>query len=196
MTLLNQSPLITKTRRMKIGRNKKLRIMSNDLKVIMAQMETCMEMKNRSYPKHTDGTSHYLFYKGKPLISIGPDWKYWTGIITFISLVSTFGWIVLSYISIKSLIFGIILMSMNIMVLLYILLRSSSYPDLKVDKDDIERVFRNKQLWWRKWKVIKTDRTIHWDDCDICITEYDHHCPWMSKCIWGTTMIIWIIFYI
>ena len=161
--------------------------MSNELKVIMTQMETCMEMKNRSYPKKTSGTLHFMFRKGKPLISIGPDWKYCLSIIMFTVILSILGSVVLAYFSIKSFIFGAILMLINLSVLLYILLRSSSYPDLKVDKNDIERVFRNKQLWWRKWKVIKDDTTIHCDDCDIWITNYDHHCPWMSKCICGTT---------
>ena len=24
---------------------------------------------------------------------------------------------------------------------------------------------------------------IHCNDCNVCIEEYDHHCPWSSKCI-------------
>jgi len=25
--------------------------------------------------------------------------------------------------------------------------------------------------------------THHCRDCDVCIRNYDHHCPWTSKCI-------------
>ena len=27
------------------------------------------------------------------------------------------------------------------------------------------------------------DKTDHFDECNICIIGYDHHCPWTSKCI-------------
>lgn len=31
---------------------------------------------------------------------------------------------------------------------------------------------------------IEQDReTEHCEDCDVCIEGYDHHCPWMGKCI-------------
>ena len=32
--------------------------------------------------------------------------------------------------------------------------------------------------------VIKPNENIHHcDECNICIIDYDHHCPWTSKCI-------------
>ena len=32
-------------------------------------------------------------------------------------------------------------------------------------------------------KIVRPIRTIHCYQCDICITGYDHHCPWVGKCI-------------
>lgn len=43
--------------------------------------------------------------------------------------------------------------------------------------------------------------TEHCDDCDVCVAEYDHHCPWMGKCIGKQNMrafklfnISWVLF--
>ena len=32
-------------------------------------------------------------------------------------------------------------------------------------------------------KIVRPMRTIHCFQCDVCITGYDHHCPWVGKCI-------------
>ena len=34
----------------------------------------------------------------------------------------------------------------------------------------------------------------HCDDCDVCIEEYDHHCPWTSKCIGRGNLIPFYVF--
>lgn len=36
--------------------------------------------------------------------------------------------------------------------------------------------------------------TQHCADCDVCVTEYDHHCPWTSKCIGGGNIVRFYIF--
>lgn len=36
--------------------------------------------------------------------------------------------------------------------------------------------------------------TQHCPDCDVCVTEYDHHCPWTSKCIGGGNIVRFYIF--
>lgn len=33
--------------------------------------------------------------------------------------------------------------------------------------------------------VIKLPNTMHCEDCEVCIRDYDHHCPWTGKCIGG-----------
>lgn len=30
--------------------------------------------------------------------------------------------------------------------------------------------------------------TYHCKRCDVCIRDYDHHCPWVSKCIGGSNL--------
>lgn len=31
--------------------------------------------------------------------------------------------------------------------------------------------------------VIKSYRVYHCTDCNVCIEGYDHHCPWIGKCV-------------
>ena len=35
----------------------------------------------------------------------------------------------------------------------------------------------------RKCNVVKNKDTKHCQDCDCCILEFDHHCPWIGKCV-------------
>ena len=39
-------------------------------------------------------------------------------------------------------------------------------------------------------------KTEHCEDCDVCIEELDHHCPWSSKCIGKNNMSIFLVFTI
>jgi hypothetical protein len=32
-------------------------------------------------------------------------------------------------------------------------------------------------------RIVRPLKTVHCYSCDICIYEYDHHCPWIGKCI-------------
>lgn len=36
--------------------------------------------------------------------------------------------------------------------------------------------------------------TEHCKDCEVCIVEYDHHCPWTSKCIGKGNLMFFYMF--
>ena len=42
--------------------------------------------------------------------------------------------------------------------------------------------------------IYKVPTTVHCQDCNCCIEEMDHHCPWMSKCI-GKKNMKWFILF-
>ena len=42
--------------------------------------------------------------------------------------------------------------------------------------------------------VIKTKETYHWEDCGLCVIDYDHHCPWTGKCIGRDNLYFFNIF--
>lgn len=39
-------------------------------------------------------------------------------------------------------------------------------------------------------EIYQAPGTSHCDDCNCCIEELDHHCPWMGKCI-GRRNMVW-----
>lgn len=36
---------------------------------------------------------------------------------------------------------------------------------------------------------------IHCNECDICIKDYDHHCPWTGKCIGKANLSGFYVFF-
>jgi palmitoyltransferase ZDHHC9/14/18 len=36
----------------------------------------------------------------------------------------------------------------------------------------------------------------HCGDCGVCVRDYDHHCPWTSKCIGGNNLVRFYLFLI
>lgn len=41
---------------------------------------------------------------------------------------------------------------------------------------------------------IKSKGVQHCHDCDVCIEELDHHCPWMGKCVGKKNMTVFMVF--
>jgi hypothetical protein len=38
--------------------------------------------------------------------------------------------------------------------------------------------------------------TKHCSECEVCIANHDHHCPWTSKCIGGGNIMQFYIFLV
>jgi hypothetical protein len=39
----------------------------------------------------------------------------------------------------------------------------------------------NQKFACEKCNTLKINRPYHCEDCDVCIDQYDHHCPWIGK---------------
>ncbi|NDE17226.1 hypothetical protein EBZ80_20075 [bacterium] len=42
--------------------------------------------------------------------------------------------------------------------------------------------------------TFRPQRTIHCSDCQVCIENYDHHCPWTGKCVGKTNIAFFHMF--
>jgi hypothetical protein len=38
------------------------------------------------------------------------------------------------------------------------------------------------------------EKTVHCEECGVCIEGYDHHCPWTTKCIGKNNKTVFYIF--
>ena len=132
---------------------------------------------------------------GDPKIIIGPHWPLFVLVVFFIS----YG---ISYIynrfeqlfNIYLKIIGIIIYLIFLISYTYTVLINPGFP--KHDIDSITGEPRKKfyycnicKLWANKEK-----KTMHCNDCNICIEGIDHHCPWTGKCIGYKNFKSFIIF--
>lgn len=42
--------------------------------------------------------------------------------------------------------------------------------------------------------ILKYKDVIHCADCNVCIDEYDHHCPWVGKCVGKGNIVAFNVF--
>ena len=63
-----------------------------------------------------------------------------------------------------------------------------NFMNKKIDKDQWQNCLKCKIL------IPKHFKTVHCEDCDICVLEEDHHCPWTGKCIGKYNLISFHIF--
>ena len=54
--------------------------------------------------------------------------------------------------------------------------------------DELEAAGMNR--YCKECEIYQKTGTEHCDDCGVCIDDYDHHCPWTSKCI-GKGNLMW-----
>ena len=63
-----------------------------------------------------------------------------------------------------------------------------NFMNKKIDKDQWQNCLKCNIL------IPKHFKTVHCEDCDICVLEEDHHCPWTGKCIGKYNLISFQIF--
>jgi hypothetical protein len=55
-------------------------------------------------------------------------------------------------------------------------------PGLVLQKADVETNSDNRNFCL-VCEVLREPGTMHCIDCDVCVRDFDHHCPWTGKCI-------------
>ena len=66
----------------------------------------------------------------------------------------------------------------------YLLVALSNPSILTKNRNKIKKITKhNKHKFCDSCGVQRRHKAYHCGRCDVCIEGYDHHCPWISKCI-------------
>ena len=155
----------------------------NDI-VLSSQISVNIPPSRKFTYKRVGNTILFFFASYKhPIITIGPHFYLYFlfTIVSYIALICPiyyFGnFLLQQYITLSIFSFLIFRISYICTVLL-----NPGIPDeVNVNEitSDIEHTYCNKCLKW----YYKHKGTVHCNLCGICIEEYDHHCPYVGKCI-------------
>jgi hypothetical protein len=130
-----------------------------------------------------------------PLIIIGPHWPMYVCFCSFISLIMFGVYLKLwDQIGLVMRILGYICYWTYFISYAHCSLYNPGYP-----KNDMGRNFgspRQDYHYCEKchFYLRKNKYASHCNDCDICIENYDHHCPWTGHCIGRNNLYSFYIF--
>ena len=157
---------------------------------------TILDNSDQSIPITIDQKQNYFYKKlgnsysffgdvyGNPRIIIGPHWPLYA-LVTFVFSLGFFSMIIFlsKYLSVFVKLVGFIAYFLFLFSYSYTALINQGYP--KHDIDSITGEPRKKFYYCSTCKMFvnKEKKTEHCPDCNICVEELDHHCPWTGKCI-------------
>ena len=159
------------------------------------------------FPKKMGNFYTYFFYQYQPIIVLGN--KKLSLVIIYESILQ-----ISFFCSLFTFIQGIFIYIKYIFIVLYlncfishmfIFLLNPGIPS----PDHYKKIFANKKEYKALSKEKKNmflfcdmcniiidpkERIEHCDECDICISKYDHHCYWTGKCIGKNNIIVFYLF--
>ena len=133
----------------------------------------------------------FIFYKGEPIIIIGPDSRYYVWIF---SLVSFFCVIIYglknTYLILKLGFFLAYLFFAITYTLLMVLNPGIPTDKSHIDLDELKKNYNQCSscncIFYKENGYI----TFHCNDCNVCVENFDHHCTFASKCIGKNNIFI------
>ncbi|CAG9321408.1 unnamed protein product [Blepharisma stoltei] len=141
----------------------------------------------------------FLFDKnGVPRYCIGPHWPFFVGLNSFfVILALLFIFVICPTVGDLDtfcgvIIFGFLIGSYTLAALVNpgICYNFSGDQEMEISNSLAA------ERYCERCEIVKNARTTHCDECGVCIDEYDHHCPWTSKCIGKNNLIFFYGFLI
>ncbi|KAL4439137.1 hypothetical protein ABPG74_008912 [Tetrahymena malaccensis] len=133
-----------------------------------------------------------LWYKNKPILTIGPHW-YYTLCLSISILITAY--IIAENIanSFENKLWYYLLYSIVGLLLLFFSITALLNPGIATEKESDSE---NGQVLGTcpLCEIILDNTTFHCMDCRVCIRGFDHHCPWTSKCIGANNIHVFYIF--
>ena len=137
------------------------------------------------------GSQPFLFYKGEPLIFLGPDTRFYIFIFSLVSFLCIIIYSLKnSYIILKI----IFIISYLFFASTYTLLLVMN-PGIPLNKKNLDPTTLQKDYKQCKdCNCISLEKegkyTIHCEKCQICVEHFDHHCTIATKCIGRGNIIV------
>lgn len=137
------------------------------------------------------GSQAFLFYKGEPLIIIGPDTLYYVWIFSLVSFLCIIiynlknSYIILKLFFIISYLFFATTYTLLLVINPGIPTNKSNLDPASLQKDYKQCPDCNCISLEKEGKY-----TIHCEKCKICVEHFDHHCTFATKCIGRGNKII------
>jgi len=133
---------------------------------------------------------------GVPIITVGPNWIFFSILFIFINCGFLFLFIgYYQYIPLYLFISGIIIYFIFIFVYTKLFITNPGFAENIQERKDDEFYLYCKLC---DIYVNKKSKTAHCSKCGLCIEEFNHHCDWIGKCIGKKNLyqFYFIIFWI
>jgi palmitoyltransferase ZDHHC9/14/18 len=171
---------------------------SEDLFNVVKEETCAIEIDNKiTTLKNYGNLKAYWFKNNQPLILIGPHWPFYICLTTSITLLFTLLiyslWFHLSTFVIVS---GFIVYFLQITSYTLTFLMEPGLPLNLMNKNTVPEKLDNNYKYCDQCKIIISieEKSNHCDVCNVCILDYDHHCPWTSKCIGRNNILPFYLF--
>ncbi|EGR34814.1 hypothetical protein IMG5_001550 [Ichthyophthirius multifiliis] len=165
-------------------------------KQIIIEKQLPLQKENlqiQKFKRYYGKTCVIMHIKNEPLFTLGPDFKIFIG--TWISFLILGYYLTFKYSVKKGKVIYILTFGINFLQIISYLLTALLNPGIAIiqTKQKINKK-QKKHSFCDKCQIIKNQGIYHCFECDICIQDYDHHCPWTGKCIGKGNMFFFKIF--
>eukprot|EP00744_Colponema_vietnamica_P020222 GILI01028711.1.p1 GENE.GILI01028711.1~~GILI01028711.1.p1 ORF type:complete len:246 (+),score=32.35 GILI01028711.1:82-819(+) len=152
-------------------------------------------------PSHPDRIGFVRIFRrdkltGEPTILIGPHWFFSLGLMLLkLGIITYFFSFVHPLISDFLSVIGACIFTFQICVFSLLVTSNPGYvpknfPPLKPQS---QQELLSKR-YCRHCNIVRPPRCNHCEDCNACVLEDDHHCPWVGKCVADKNLVLFYTF--